>query len=148
MIRQFESLMVRTMLEPLVVCLQLFAWYVLIHGHHSPGGGFQGGVLLACSFMLPLMVLGGQRPRLALSERGALVLAASGVLIYAAFGLVPMLLGGTMLDYAQLPLPGLSDAFRRNLGILGIEFGVMLGVAGSAVSIFYSLNADLGTDSR
>lgn len=29
--------------------------YVVIHGHLTPGGGFQGGVILAAAFFLPLL---------------------------------------------------------------------------------------------
>jgi hypothetical protein len=47
MIRPFDSLMLRTLLGPLVAAMQLFAVYVLVHGHYSPGGGFQAGILLA-----------------------------------------------------------------------------------------------------
>ena len=32
--------------------MQLFALYVIAHGHHSPGGGFQGGVMFGASFIL------------------------------------------------------------------------------------------------
>jgi multisubunit Na+/H+ antiporter MnhB subunit len=32
--------------------IQLFALYVVFHGHYSPGGGFQGGAMLAASFLL------------------------------------------------------------------------------------------------
>jgi hypothetical protein len=48
-----------------------------------------------------------------------------------------------MLDYGALPLgKGFKPAERHSLGILGIEIGVTLGVAGSALSIFHSLYAD------
>ena len=35
--------------------MQLFALYVVAHGHHSPGGGFQGGVILGASLILLAM---------------------------------------------------------------------------------------------
>ena len=34
--------------------VQLFALYVIAHGHHSPGGGFQGGAILASAVLLVL----------------------------------------------------------------------------------------------
>jgi len=36
-------------LFPLII---LFGFYVIIHGHLSPGGGFQGGVIIASAFLL------------------------------------------------------------------------------------------------
>jgi hypothetical protein len=74
-----------------------------------------------------------------LTERGAAVMAAVGIFIFAFLGLVPMMLGTPMLDYSGLPLDGMDASARRSLGILGIEVGVTLGVAGAVVSIFYSL---------
>ena len=32
--------------------IQVFALYVIAHGHHSPGGGFQGGVILGAAIIL------------------------------------------------------------------------------------------------
>ncbi len=37
------------MLFPLII---LFGLYIIIHGHLSPGGGFQGGVVIASGFLL------------------------------------------------------------------------------------------------
>ena len=35
--------------------LMVAGLYIVIHGHLSPGGGFQGGVILAAAFFLPLL---------------------------------------------------------------------------------------------
>ena len=35
--------------------MQIFALYVVAHVHHSPGGGFQGGVFLGASLILVSM---------------------------------------------------------------------------------------------
>ena len=143
MIQPFDSVMLRTLLGPLVAALQLFAVYVLMHGHYSPGGGFPAGILLAASFILPLLVKGRDAGWRAISLPGAVTITAVGVLIYAAVGLAPLILDGTMLDYARLPLAA-DAAARRSLGILIIEVGVTLGVAGAMVSIFHGLTEGIG----
>jgi multicomponent Na+:H+ antiporter subunit B len=33
--------------------------YIILHGHLTPGGGFQGGVILATAFFLPLLAMPG-----------------------------------------------------------------------------------------
>ena len=143
MAQRFESLMLATMLGPLVAVLQLFALYVVIHGHYSPGGGFQAGVLLACSMILPLLVHGPQARRrgfIVLSQNQAVVLASLGLLIYTAIGVASLFSGADMLDYDQLPTLGaMASADRHSLGILLIEIGVMLGVAGAVLAIFLAL---------
>ncbi|MBM4298745.1 MAG: sodium:proton antiporter, partial [Deltaproteobacteria bacterium] len=42
----------------LVPFIQIFALYVISHGHYGPGGGFQGGVILAAALMLLRLILG------------------------------------------------------------------------------------------
>ena len=139
--RPLESVMLRTMLGPLVSSLQIFAAYVLVHGHYSPGGGFQAGVLLGAAFILPLLVLGrGARTSgyLTLTQAQGTSLSAIGVLIYALIAAAPLAFGRPMLDYAALPIAS-EAADRRSLGILLIELGVTLGVAGAVVAIFRGL---------
>jgi multicomponent Na+:H+ antiporter subunit B len=145
MIRPFESLMLRTLLGPLVAAMQLFAIYVVVHGHYSPGGGFQGGILLGASVILPMLANGRDLERLRLTLRAAMTITALGVLIYAGIGLLPMLWGEQFLSYGALPIaedmPG-----RHSMGILLIEIGVTIAVAGAMVSIFYGLTEQIGEE--
>ncbi len=46
------------MLFPL---LMVIGFYIIFHGHLTPGGGFQGGVILAAAFFLPLLARPGAR---------------------------------------------------------------------------------------
>ena len=142
MIRPYNSVMLDVLLKPLVAVIQLFALYVLMHGHYSPGGGFQAGVLFACSMILPILVRGERESLLVLSPKGSIILAAIGVMIYASVGIAAVFFGGAVLDYAMLPLAQ-EPAARRSLGILLIEVGVTLGVAGAVMSIFYALYEDM-----
>jgi multicomponent Na+:H+ antiporter subunit B len=143
MIRPFDSLMLRTVLSPLVAALQLFGVYVLLHGHYSPGGGFVAGVLFAASMILPR--LAGSQPtgRLAMTPQRAAIMAVIGILFFAGIGVASMFVGAPMLDYSVLPLAE-KAAYRRSMGILLIEVGVLLAVAGSMLSMFYVLNGPLG----
>jgi multicomponent Na+:H+ antiporter subunit B len=143
MIRSFDSVMLRTLLGPLIAAMQIFAVYVLLHGHYSPGGGFQAGILLGASMILPRLVAGQPAGRLALSPRGAAILTAIGVLIFAGIGVYAVLVGSPMLDYSVLPIADYVPA-RRSLAILLIEVGVTFAVAGAMLSIFYTLASRLG----
>ena len=48
----YPDTIIRFVARQIVPFIQLFALYVVAHGHHSPGGGFQGGVILGASFIL------------------------------------------------------------------------------------------------
>jgi len=138
MIRPYDSVIVHTLTRVITPIIQLFALYVLIHGHDSPGGGFQAGTLFAASVILPIIAFGIQGS-LTVLERRAIILGGIGILIFAGIGLLPLILGGEFLNYGELPFPGMEASARRHWGILGIEIGVTMAVAATAVSIYYSL---------
>ena len=139
MIQPVDSVIVHTLTRVITPVIQLFAFYVLIHGHDSPGGGFQAGTLFAASVILPILAFGIQDSQVVL-ERRAIIFGAIGILLYAGIGLLPLILGGEFLNYGKLPIPGMEASARRHWGILGIEIGVTMAVAATAVSIFYSLS--------
>lgn len=148
MIAAFDSVVVRTAVRILVPFIQLFALYVLFHGHESPGGGFQGGTILAASVILARLT---QDPSLGLRylpRESAIRLGAAGVLVYFGVGAVPLVMGRPFLDYSALPLPGVPAAELRALGILGVEIGVALAVTGVLVAIFDELVSGLGARSE
>jgi len=138
-IREHDSVIVRTVVRALVPFIQLFALYVVFHGHGSPGGGFQGGVILAASYILIALALGRAELDRLVQEGAVLVLGALGVLIFALTGALGPVLGAPLLDYEVLSLPGVHGPEARALGILIIEIGVAIGVAGALTLIFCRL---------
>jgi len=114
----------------------LFGLYVIFFGHYSPGGGFQGGTLLAASVLL-IRLAGGRRvSRLQIQEFATTPLAVFGVIIYFSTGLVAMIMGGYFLDYEMLPFTGMEPAMVRYWGILIIEVGIGLAVMAILVMIY------------
>jgi len=140
MIKQrYQSIIVQTVCSLLIPFIQLFAIYVIIHGHYGPGGGFQGGVLLAVSVILQRLYLGKAVSYRKFPPTLAIVAAAIGMLIFGLSGMIPLLTGGSFLDYAYLPIPWVSGAELRSLGILIVEIGIGLAVFGTLVLIFDNL---------
>ncbi len=134
--RQFDSPIVLLGARLLSPYIMLFGWYVIIHGHYSPGGGFQGGALLAAAVLL-IRVAGGKRvSRLQIQEFATTPLAVIGVVIYFATGLVAMAMGGHFLDYEALPIPGMEPGYLRYTGILIIEVGIGLAVMAILIMIY------------
>ena len=115
----------------------LFALYVQFHGDYGPGGGFQAGVIFAAAFVLYGLVFGMDNARRVLPERALRLMISAGLLLYAGVGVATMLLGGTFLDYDALdpadPVAG------QHLGVLLVELGVGVTVAGAITAIFFTL---------
>lgn len=126
----------------IVPFVQLFALYVIAHGHYSPGGGFQGGVIFGAAIILYAISNDLRRAFRRLNEKAALLASAAGVLIYAGTGLLCLLLGGNFLDYSQLAGLLHTDAvMARSHGILIVEIGVGLAVMAVMVSLYYNLSS-------
>jgi multicomponent Na+:H+ antiporter subunit B len=143
MIKQrFQSIIVQTVGSLLIPFIQLFALYVIIHGHYGPGGGFQGGVLLAVSIILQRLYLGTEIAYRKFPPKTAPLLATIGMLIFGLTGAVPMIYGASFLDYGSLPLFWVHGAELRALGILIVEIGIGLAVFGTLVLIFDSLSGE------
>ena len=134
MIDRQQSLIVKTVCRRLIPFIQLFGLYVVIHGHTSPGGGVQGGVILGASFILLAIAYGIEEMRRRFSLTALTVFTSTGVFLFAGIGVLCVLLGGNFLDYSTLP-----SAEPRSLGMLGIEVGVGITVMAAMVSIFYEL---------
>jgi len=78
------------LLFPLIL---VFGTYIFIHGHLTPGGGFQGGAIIASGFLL--IYLGCRERRI---SRTASNLAESlGGLTFVVIGLLGLVFGGYFL---------------------------------------------------
>ncbi len=139
---KYENIVVELAARLTVPFIFLFGLYVLAHGHSSPGGGFQGGAILAASVMLLRLSLGKERTQKRFPTKVATVLGAVGLIIYAGTGLVTLFMGGMFLDYSYLPLFSMHEAELRYFGILFVEIGVALGVFGVMLTIFDYLIGD------
>jgi multicomponent Na+:H+ antiporter subunit B len=133
---QGVSPIVRVACRAVARVIQVFACYVIFHGHYSPGGGFQGGALLAASVILLRIGEGAQGSRSQFPPGLALPLGAIGVLLFAGIGLVDLLAGGNFLQYEYTPLPGMTPAQIHYWAILLVEIGVGLAVMSMLVCIF------------
>jgi multicomponent Na+:H+ antiporter subunit B len=134
--RQLSSPVVRVTCRMVARLIQVFAFYVIFHGHYSPGGGFQGGALLAAAVILLRLGEGLQRSRREFPPELALPLGAVGVLIYAGVGVLDLLGGGNFLQYEYTPIPGMTPSQLHYWGILIVEIGVGLAVMSVLVAIF------------
>ena len=122
--------------------IQLFALYVIAHGHHSPGGGFQGGVIFGAAIILFALSNNLRRTLSRMSERASGLLSSLGVLIYAGVGGLCMVLGAGFLNYRALaPLLGVDQVSARSLGVLFVEIGVGIAVTAVMVWIYYNLSS-------
>lgn len=112
----------------------VYGVYVISHGELGPGGGFQGGVILASAYFIYALVHGVAPAQRVLPSRVTDVTAGLGVLIYAGVGVACLLLGADFLDYDALS-PANPQGGQK-LGMTLVEAGVGVTVSSVMITIF------------
>jgi multicomponent Na+:H+ antiporter subunit B len=126
-----DSDAVRELNLAMVAPVVLFGLYVVAHGHLTPGGGFQGGVVLATA---PLFLyLGGEYLGFRRLSPEPLIESAEGVGAgsYAVVGLFGLVVGGAFLENV-LPL-GVPGELNSSGTIVVINTFIGLAVAAGFV---------------
>jgi len=133
---EITSIVIRTVSRIIIPFIQIFGLYTIIHGEASPGGGFQGGVILGTSIILLTIVFGLEEAKRRIPRGLILVFMSLGLLIYSGIGLLDMLFGGKYLEYTRLPLP-LSEHEISALSILCVEIGIGITVMSVIILLFF-----------
>jgi len=108
-------------LFPLIL---LFGSYIFIHGHLSPGGGFQGGAIVASAFVLIYMGCRGRR----LPEAPTKVIESLGGLVFIIVGLVGLSFGGYfLLNFLPKGIPNVLFS-AGIIPIIYIAIGLKVGL--------------------
>ena len=118
----------------LIPFILLFALYVQFHGDYGPGGGFQAGVIFAAGLILYALIFGVEMARRVAPAWLTRFMLAGGLMLYAGVGVAGLVLGGNYLDYGVLAAQPVQG---QHLGILLIELGVGITVAGAMTTIFF-----------
>ena len=131
-----NQVVVRVVAKTLIPFIILFGLYVITHGEIGPGGGFQGGVIIAAAFILYGLVFGRDELECLLPHRLLDILTAFGVLLYAGVGFASMLAGGHFLDYRAI-FPTWPA-----LGLSLVEYGVGITVCTVMITIYNKITED------
>ena len=102
-----------------------FGGYVVLHGDSSPGGGFQGGVLIASAVLLVFLGYGSQKLSTTFKESFLHSSETIAEIMYIAIGLIGVIVG---LDFA---VNFVIDTFNIEAAVLmnnAVGYHVMAGV--------------------
>jgi multicomponent Na+:H+ antiporter subunit B len=76
------SKIVRTVASQLMAFVLVFGLYVIMHGHVTPGGGFQGGAVIASGVVMLIVAFGSGQIKKFLRERRLSMVESSGALLF------------------------------------------------------------------
>ena len=119
----------------------LFGCYLITYGHLSPGGGFQGGVVLASGIMLLLLAKGVEPIQELFPEQTVSFVEVFGFFCFLAIGLVGFLVSGHFLDNV-FPVGTVDETPHAGfIFLLNLIIGCKVG-AGMTLLCYYVLKDD------
>jgi multicomponent Na+:H+ antiporter subunit B len=130
------TLIVKTITDFVTAFIIIFGAYIVLYGHLTPGGGFAGGVIIACAFILLMLAHGKEQAFARLPERTAHILDSSGALAFLIIGWV-----GMMGGYFLLNVFGRGEMFRLLSSgmILPLNIAIAFKVGSSLFLVFAAL---------
>ena len=135
------TLIVKTVTRWVKVFIFLYGAYIVITGHLSPGGGFAGGVIIACSYMLLTLAYGKDFAFGRFGLRVAGHLDSAGALIFLAVALFGLGIGGVFFsNFLVTRYPGEAFTLLGAGTILISNIAIGLKVAASLFLVFAVLS--------
>ncbi|WP_033542186.1 Na(+)/H(+) antiporter subunit B [Planococcus sp. CAU13] len=136
---KINDVILKTVAKAVVLVILTFGLYLFFSGHHTPGGGFIGGLVLASGFVLLFLSYDVET----VSEGIPISfkkMSALGVLISMTSALVPVFFGQPFLSqsfgYFDLPIFGKTELATVTI----FEAGIALTVVGVVVNIILSIS--------
>jgi len=132
-----SSKIIRTIAQKLFPFIILFGFYLISYGHLSPGGGFQGGVVLGTAIILLALSHSIEQTEKKFKSRWLNMLEKLGILTLIFLGFLGIFFGYSFLGNF-LPLGNPGEIASGGLMLL---FNVAIGikVAAGVSVIFYAL---------
>ncbi len=135
------SKIVRTISNQLILLVLIFGLYIIMHGHVTPGGGFQGGAIVASGAALIIVAFGSYEIQKRLKERNLSILESGGALIFIGLAFAGM---ATVFFYNFLvgsPVFGHIPPFGSNPGDIWTGGVVPLMNIGVGLKVLAGLSA-------
>ena len=135
-----SSIIVRTVAQKAMPFILMYGLYIILHGELSPGGGFQGGVVIGAAYILYTIVFNleeGQRQ----APLGRIALANTlGPLLFVMTGVWGIVTGYTFLanKVVQLTPHGDLGTMFSTPSLLLINLGIGLAVSSIIVGCFFA----------
>jgi multisubunit Na+/H+ antiporter MnhB subunit len=131
------TLIVKTVVRFAMGIIFMFGWYIILYGHLTPGGGFAGGTILACGYVILTLAFGKELGLRKMSDMAASILDNTCALLFV---LVPIV--GFAFGYFFLNFPPHGKPFNLvSAGVIPL-YNIIIGlkVTSSLFAIFMALS--------
>jgi multicomponent Na+:H+ antiporter subunit B len=128
----------------------IFAFYIILHGHITPGGGFQGGAVGASAVVMLIVAFGAKKIYDKMGQEEMSIFESLGALIFVITGLLGLVVATSFLSnflvgealFGEIPAWGSNPGILNSGGflpILNIAVGMKVIAGLSAVVLLMSL---------
>ena len=131
-----NSRIIKTLVQKLFPFILLFGFYLTLHGHLSPGGGFQGGVVIGTAIILLALSYGIRETENRFKYSYLSVMEKLAILTFIFLGLVGLFFGYPFLKNF-LP-PGQTGSIASAGLMLLLNLVISIKVSAGIVGIFYA----------
>jgi len=136
---KYASEILVTASHVLVPIMILFGVYVFINGHLSPGGGFQGGAIIASSLVLMFIA----QPRQKIGHRMINIIESISGVSFVLLGVAGILFASGFLDNRIISLGKFGTLFSAGvIPIIYIFIGLKVGSELTGVALSLKENQD------
>ena len=138
-----RNVVIETMARTMIPFIQLYGFYVMA-GTEGAGGGFQGGVILAASFILYALAFGLDKGKRSFPEKWSIFFKSLGLYFYAGIGILCVIFSLGVAEYLNYSAVILNRIMPhqevRGLMIADVvEIGIGMAVTACFVSLFFNL---------
>ncbi|HMK53215.1 MAG TPA: MnhB domain-containing protein [Methanobacteriaceae archaeon] len=109
------STILKIFVFPAALVIMCLGVLTILGGHITPGGGFQGGAMIAAGFIFCLVVYGLKESPFHLSHDFLAAIESIGALGFVLLGLAGLIFSGFYLYNLGVNLYGIVPAFIQNI---------------------------------
>jgi len=147
------SKIVKTIASIIFPFITVYGLYIIVHGHLTPGGGFQGGAIAASGIVLLLVAFGSAEIAKKIKESHLSILESIGALSFISLALLGLsatffynFLAGSNFIFGRIPPFGSNPGDMNTGGVLplmNISVGLKVIAGLSAMVLALALFARL-----
>jgi len=132
------STIVKKVTQLMAGLIFMYGFYIILHGHLTPGGGFAGGAIIAGAFILLILAFGSSALKLKNEVGGSSNTESLAILVVVILALLALMFGTKIFFFNYLPKGEAGELLSA--GVIPL-YNIFIGieVAGAILTIFLAL---------
>lgn len=131
-----ESQVIMTTVRIVAPFVLTYGLFTTFHGANTPGGAFQGGVIVGSTVLMIAFAFGIGPTRRWIQNSTVVSLFAASLLTFGILGVGGIIFGGSFLDHTLFSLLGVDNSVKWSMELFEIG-GIFLIIVGTIIGLFF-----------